>query len=222
MNIPILKFLSTFCFLLCVTVSFAQHPPYWSEIQSFRRSDSISAPPKKVILFVGSSSFRLWKEIQHDFPNHTIINRAFGGSSFPDVIRYANDIILPYNAKQVVIYCGENDLASSDSVTAQIVFDRFKVLFDIIRNQSPKTNIVFVSIKPSPSRDRIQSKVIEANKLIEAFLKTKKRTAYVNVYDLMIDSEGRPIKELFQNDMLHMKPNGYAIWKKAIEPYLIR
>ncbi len=222
MTTSVIKVLFVFCLLLCATITYAQHPPYWNEIQSFKHSDSISAPPKNAILFVGSSSFRMWTNVQHDFPNHIIINRGFGGSSLPDVIQYADDIIFQYRAKQIVIYCGENDLASSDSITSQIVFDRFKTLFNMIRTHSKKVNIVFVSIKPSPSRDGIQHKVIEANKLIAGFLKTKKQAEFVNVYDVMIDSEGKPIKELFQDDMLHMKPSGYVLWKKAIEPYLIK
>jgi hypothetical protein len=147
----------------------AQQAPYWKEIQAFQHQDSISAPPKKAILFVGSSSFRLWNDVQKDFPKHIIINRGFGGSSLPDVIRYADDIILPYSAKQVVIYCGENDLASSESVTAEIVFNRFVTLFEIIRKKKANTRIAFVSIKPSPSRSKIQSKVIDANKMMKPF-----------------------------------------------------
>lgn len=210
------------CMVLGTFGVWAQHPPYWKEIQAFKHQDSISAPPKNAILFVGSSSFRLWNDVQKDFPNHTIVNRGFGGSSLTDVIHYADDIIFPYSAKQVVIYCGENDLASSDSITAQIVFNRFVSLFEMTRKNKAKTHIAFVSIKPSPSRQKIQSKVVDANKMIEAFLKTEKRTSFVNVYDLMIDAQGQPLKELFKEDMLHMKPEGYVIWKKAIEPHLAR
>jgi len=200
----------------------AQHRPYWEEIQAFKHQDSISAPPKKAILFVGSSSFRFWTDIQKDFPNHVIINRGFGGSSLPDVIRYAEEIILPYQPKQVVIYCGENDLSSRLSVSANTVFDRFVTLFKIIREKDPTVTITFVSIKPSPSRENIREKVIETNKLVFDFLKQNKNTSFVNVYDLMVDSNGMPKKELFMEDMLHMKPAGYAIWKNAIEPYLLR
>jgi lysophospholipase L1-like esterase len=164
----------------------------------------------------------MWNTLQSDFSNYTILNRAFGGSTLPDVIRYVDDVITPYQAKQIVIYCGENDLASSDSVTAQIVLDRFIKLFTLIRSKSENVNIVYVSMKPSPSRPKIRTKLMEGNKLIEAFLKTKSKTAFVNVYDLMIDKNGEPMKELFLSDMLHMKPNGYVIWKKAIEPYLIK
>ena len=120
------------CFLLaCNTNSkpdtkTAATPPFWKDIQNFKKQDSISFPPKNAILLIGSSSFTKWTDVQDYFPGYTIINRGFGGSILLDQIRYANDIIFPYQPKQIVIYCGENDLASSDSVTAQMVFDRFK------------------------------------------------------------------------------------------------
>ncbi len=106
------------------------------------------------------------------FPGYTIINRGFGGSTFPDVIFYAPEIIFPYHPKQVVIYCGDNDLASSDAVTADTVFERFKTLFELIRTNLPGENILFVSIKPSPSRIRLKEKMEKANLLIQTYLST--------------------------------------------------
>src|ERR1700761_1934486 len=89
-----------------------QSPPFWNEIAEFKHQDSVQRPPSGAILFVGSSSFRKWTNLQSYFPGYTIINRGFGGSTLPDVIRYANDIIFPYHPKEIVIYCGENDFAA--------------------------------------------------------------------------------------------------------------
>ncbi|MEO5783678.1 MAG: G-D-S-L family lipolytic protein, partial [Ginsengibacter sp.] len=105
-----------------------QHPAFWDEIQVFKKQDSLHFSPKHAILFVGSSSFTKWTDVQNYFPGYKIINRGFGGSSLPDVIYYADDIIFRYYPKQIIIYCGENDLAASDTVTAQIVYQRFKKL----------------------------------------------------------------------------------------------
>src|ERR1700712_77926 len=121
------------CFLLSLFVH--AQAPFYNDIQHFKKLDSTSFPPKNAILFVGSSSFTKWKDVQEYFPSYPIINRGFGGSTLPDVIRYANDVIFPYQPKQIVIYCGENDLASSDTITAQIVVDRFKTLFGMIRQK---------------------------------------------------------------------------------------
>jgi hypothetical protein len=148
-----MRIYKSFLFILFVFIaahSFAQ--PFADEIQGFKNQDKSNPPPANAILFVGSSSFRKWTDVSNYFPGYTIINRGFGGSTFPDVIRYTNDIIIPYHPKQVVIYCGDNDLASSDAITADSVFERFRTLFEAIRVGLPGENIVYVSIKPSPSR----------------------------------------------------------------------
>ena len=210
--------------LLWAGILFAQDqkPAFWDDIQAFKKQDSDSFPPKNAILFIGSSSFTMWKDVQQYFPSYRIINRGFGGSSLPDVIRYANDIILPYQPKQIVIYFGENDLAASDTVTAKLVFNRFKQLFTIIRNRYPKVKVTYVSMKPSPSRQLLLSKMINGNELIKKYLSSKKRTSYVDVYKEMIDDEGKPRPDLFLDDNLHMNKTGYAIWHKFIEPHLLK
>jgi len=194
--------------------------PFIEEITAFKIQDSIHFPAKKSNLFVGSSSFRLWQNIKQDFPKHKITNRGFGGSSLPDVIRYADDIIFPYKPKQIIIYCGENDLAGSDTITAQTVANRFIQLFSMIRNKWKKMPVVFISIKPSPSREHLLPKMKEANRLIREFLATQRKTRFIDVFSLMLDAQGKPRKELFGPDMLHMNATGYAIWQKELEPVL--
>src|SRR4051812_20718799 len=122
-----IKALFVVAFFLCATVAVAQAvmPPFWSEIQAFKKQDSVHPPPQHAILFVGSSSFQKWADVQDYFPGYTIINRGFGGSSLPDVIRYADDVIFAYDPKEIVMYCGENDLAASDTLSAMTVADRF-------------------------------------------------------------------------------------------------
>jgi hypothetical protein len=111
----------TMMLMLHNSITSAQAPAFYDDIQTFKKQDSSSFPPKHAILFIGSSSFTQWTDVQDYFPTYKIINRGFGGSELTDVIRYANNVIIPYQPKQVVIYCGENDLASSDTVTAQII-----------------------------------------------------------------------------------------------------
>jgi lysophospholipase L1-like esterase len=196
--------------------------PFFSDIQNFKKQDSINPPSQHAILFVGSSSFTKWKDVQDYFPGTTIINRGFGGSSLPDVIRYAKDIIFPYNPKQVVIYCGDNDFAVSDTVTADLVISRVKELFQLIRNKLPDASIAYISIKPSPSRIRFMHKEEIANQAIKDFLAKHKNAVFIDVYHPMLTETGRPMPSIFLSDSLHMNANGYAIWKKAIEPYLIK
>jgi len=198
----------------------AAMPPFWNNIQAFKKRDSAQMPPKNAILFVGSSSFTKWTDVQDYFPGYPIINRGFGGSSLPDLIRYADDVIFPYKPKQVLIYGGDNDLASSDTVTAQTVYARFVTLFTMIRERLPKTAIAFVAIKPSPSRVHLMPKAEAANALVKAFLQTRRRTAFIDVYRPMLQPDGKPKPEIFESDSLHMNSSGYKIWQAQIQPVL--
>lgn len=218
--------LARFLFLLLLLagsqIVFAQQPPFWDEIQGFKKQDSIHPPQKNEILFVGSSSFTKWTDVQNYFPDYPIINRGFGGSTLLDVIMYADNVILPYQPKQIVIYCGENDLAYSDTVSAQTVAARFAILFDIIRHVWDNIPVVFVSVKPSPSREKLMPRMVETNKLIEAYLKTKKNAVFVDVYHKMLLPNGKPMPDIFGPDNLHMNAKGYTIWQKEIQPYLLK
>lgn len=208
-----------FC-LICFTQVQAQQPPFYKDIRNFKTLDSSQFPPKGAVLFIGSSSFTFWKDVQDYFPEHQIINRGFGGSSLPDLIRYADDIIFAYAPRQIVVYCGENDLAASDTVSATTVVQRFTQLFKLIRAKYPKVPVVYIAMKPSPSREKLMQKQDLANWSIAAFLKTQKRTEFVDVYHLMLDKNGKPRSELFVADMLHMNKAGYAIWQAALTPVL--
>ena len=207
-------------FFTHITYGQQQRPAFWTDIQAFKKQDSAHFPGTNKILFIGSSSFTNWKDVQDYFPASPIINRGFGASTLVDQVRYVKDIVYPYRPKQIVIYCGENDLATSDTVSARTVYNRFRQLFNLIRGKFPNTPIIYISMKPSPSRQLLMPKMREGNALIQRFLKTKKQTGFIDVYKEMIDDEGKPRSELFLDDNLHMNKSGYAIWKKAIEPYL--
>lgn len=212
-------FVSLFLFFTTAVFAQAGCPAFWSDIQQFKKADSAQPASKNAILFVGSSSFTKWTDVQDYFPGYNIVNRGFGGSQLTDVIRYFYDVILPYAPKQVVVYCGENDLASPATTAADVLL-RFKTLFGMIRQNLPATTIDFISLKPSPSRSQYFSKFKEANAGIKAFIATEKNAAFINVWDAMLASDGKPMGDIFLSDNLHMNTKGYQIWQKAILPYL--
>lgn len=193
-------------------------PPFWNEIAEFKHRDSLQHPPVNAILFIGSSSFRKWTNVQSEFPGFPIINRGFGGSTLDDVIRYARLIIFPYRPREVVIYCGDNDLAAGKS--PKKVYKRFVKLFDMIRKRLGNIDIVFVSIKPSPSREKLMPEMEQTNDLIRNFIAERSHTSFVDVYHSMLNPQGHPIDNLFLGDKLHMNEKGYKIWQQALLPYL--
>jgi lysophospholipase L1-like esterase len=203
-----------------IVATVKQPPPFWEDIAEFKHQDSIRRPPSRAILFVGSSSIRKWTNVQSYFPGYTIINRGFGGSTLPDVIRYAGEIIFPYHPKQIVIYCGDNDLANSDSVTALMVYNRFVRLYDLIRSRLKDVDIVYISIKPSPSRQRLMPRIEEANDMIRDFMAKYSHAVFVDVYHPMLTPQGQPNDSLFLGDKLHMNEKGYRAWQQILLPYL--
>src|SRR5690554_4443375 len=216
----VLNILLGLSFLFYANVIQAQEVRFSRDIQAFKKQDSIKAPPQNAILLIGSSSFTNWKNVQSDFPDYSIINRGFGGSTLQDLIYHFDDIVIPYNPKQVIIYCGENDFAESDTVSSATVFNRFKKLYSMLRTSLGDVDIAYVSNKPSPSRQHLLSKMAEANRLIENFITKENNIEYIDVFSEMLEKDGSPKKEIFLEDQLHMNEKGYAIWINVIKPYL--
>jgi lysophospholipase L1-like esterase len=155
------------------------------------------------------------------FPGYPIINRGFGGATLVDLIYYVDEAIIQYQPSQVLIYCGENDMADVDTVSPATVLDRFKTLHSILIKKLPRyTKIVFVSIKPSVARWHLESKFIEANKLIEGYIATQKNIQYLDVHSAMLDENKVVLQDIFIADKLHMNPKGYLIWQKLFAPLL--
>lgn len=179
------------------------------------------APPVNPILFVGSSSIRKWDDLQEAFPGYKALNRGVGGAVVNDITFYLNDVVFKYQPRQIVLYVGENDLVD-EKVTADTVLNRTVILFNKIREKLPDVPLVYIAMKPSPSRDKFGEKAVAANAMVKQFLAKQKSTVFVDIYSLMLSADGKSRPELFVKDMLHMNKQGYAIWEKAVRPYLIK
>lgn len=207
--------------VLFFSVTFINGQSFLSEVNAFSKIDSIRAQPPNAILLIGSSSFTIWKDVEAYFPGYSFINRAFGGSSLTHQIEYVDKVVYRYQPKQILIYCGENDIAASHEITADSVLNRFVRLHQLIREKYPEVRISFVSIKPSPVRAEFLPTVVKANSLIADFCSRNKQTEYIDVFSSMLKSDGSPNDEIFIADRLHMNSKGYIIWANIIRPYLI-
>lgn len=210
--------------LACITVQLkavAQDArPFWSEIEAFQKQDSLAMPAKNGIVFVGSSSIRMWKDAEQTFKKYQVINRGFGGSTLAEAITYLDYLVFPYEPRQVVIYSGENDVAGGVSATE--TFQRFKTLVTKIRAKQAELPLVYLSMKESPSRKQHRDTLLKANNMIKDYMSTLSKAVYVDVNAKMLDKDGSTRPELFREDMLHMKKEGYDIWKKALQPHLLK
>jgi lysophospholipase L1-like esterase len=213
--------LSTFfAALFAIGTAFVTAQPFRNEIDAFRRQDSIAMPPTGAVLFTGSSSIKLWKNLAEQFPKHTVINRGFGASTLPDVEYYLKDIVFPYKPSRIVLYCGENDFAASDTIKPETVFRRFVSVFLAIRKQYPRVPFVYISIKPSPARRHLIPSIKQANALIRDYLRRQPHAHYADVYNSMLDKHGRLMPALYVKDSLHLSDEGYRIWQQVLKRHL--
>lgn len=182
--------------------------------------DSEKKPPAEgQILFVGSSSIRLWK-LADSFPKLDALNRGFGGAHTSDCVHFANRIVTPYKPRQIVFYAGDNDLNAGKS-PEQVAKD-FQAFIELVRKDLPEVPVLYLSIKPSPSRTRLLEKQKAANKLLREYCERHPHLTFVDVFALMVDREGQPKPELFRDDKLHLNEAGYKIWAEKLEPLLTR
>lgn len=212
------------CLLLVVgNVAWALSPPpqsWQSDIDRLVADDSAHPPPQHGVLFVGSSSIRMWTTLAADFPGVPVIDRGFGGSTIADSTYYANRIVVPYRPRLIVMYAGDNDIAEGRA--PQQVADDFKAFVARVRSELPKVAVAYVSIKPSIARFAMWPRMREANRLIADWTRTQTRVSFVDVSAAMLGENGRPREALFRSDGLHMTATGYAVWINALKPVLAR
>lgn len=194
--------------------------PFAKEINAFTASDATNHPARGGILFIGSSSIRLWKTLKQDLPDLPVLNRGFGGSQVIDSFNYADHIVFPYKPRHIVMYAGGNDLNARK--TPERVAADFRAFVALVHAQLPRTRISYISIAPNPARWSQIVQVREANRLIEEFTRTDKRLGFINVFPHMLGADSQPKPDIFVDDRLHMNPRGYEIWKRVVGDYLRR
>ena len=219
MKVYVKIFVLNLLFLVIFLMSSAQR--FAKEVADMLMKERNSVAIDNPILFAGSSSFTNWKDVQDYFPGRPILNRGFGGSTLKDQIRFADSIYFNIKPRQIVIYCGENDLAESSHPRGMLVYKRFIHLYKLIRSHFPDLSIVYISMKPSPSRRHLFPAMLEANRSIEDFLKQQENVHFIDVFPLMLKKDGEPLLDIFLDDQLHMNSKGYEIWRKSISPILL-
>ena len=198
---------------------YAQGPlRFKDEVAELTANDG-SLNKENIILFTGSSSVRMWKSLQTDFPKYNIVNRGFGGSQTSDLLYYFDKLILPYNAKKIFIYEGDNDLSVGKS-PEQILSTMDSVVTLIRQKVSPTVPVYVISPKPSTSRWHLKDKYIEFNKRMSKWASSKKEVYFVDVWTPALDAKGNVVKDIFLEDGLHMNRKGYEIWVDVIRKYL--
>ena len=187
-------------------------------IRKFEDADEKQMPPKQAILFVGSSSIRLW-DLEKSFPGRQVINRGFGGSEVADSLHFADRIVTKYEPRQIIMYAGDNDVAHNKS--PETVARDFRQFVKKVRAELPDVAIAYIAIKPSLARWKLAEPMKQANALIAQQCQTDENLEYIDIWNPMLGEDGKPRPELFRNDGLHLNNKGYALWKSIVEPKFV-
>jgi lysophospholipase L1-like esterase len=207
---------------LCAQTAAEEEPPSavrWEmDIRAFETADRTNPPARDAVLFIGSSSIRLWTNLAQAFPRHKTLNRGFGGSQLADSVAFVDRIVTPYKPKLVLLYGGDNDIASGKSPDQ--VFAAFKAFVARIHAALPGTRIAYIAIKPCPAREQYLDSVKATNRLIRNYTTSDNRLLFVDIFTPMLNKEGRPRAELCLEDGLHPNAQGYELWASILRPVL--
>ncbi len=196
----------------------AQDDSYSEEVLSIQKKyDTLWDASKPTIVFTGSSSIRLWEDLEERFPEHQILNTGFGGSQSYDLLAHLKELVLNYQPAKVFVYEGDNDINAGKK--PKEVLQTMASIVEKIKNVNPNTEIILISAKPSISRWRLRGKYKRLNKKLKELSESDKSLAFVNVWDTMLD--GRKLnKSLFIEDGLHMNKAGYDIWYGQLKEHI--
>ncbi|MEZ6193051.1 MAG: GDSL-type esterase/lipase family protein [Phycisphaerales bacterium] len=210
----------------CATTS-KEANKYQPVIDEWVVQDSVDPPPANAVLFIGSSSIRLWDSLHEDFPQYDVIQRGFGGSRFTDANLFIDKIVTPYAPAAIVVFEGTNDIAGGR--TAKQVFSDYKTFVKLIRkgereNGRVSAPILFIGITPVESRWKHWPDMKQVNEWVRDYAQKHDNLYYIDTPTPILatapEPGGPPSRDLFRKDLLHMNPNGYAIWVKVITPEL--
>ncbi len=213
-----LKLVITVCVVCVVHLLHAQDPTRFSkQVNKLGQTEYNFQNNNKLVLFVGSSSIVMWKDVHTCFPEYNVINNGFGGSHFSDLLYYYDKVILPVKPDIIFIYEGDNDIASAKK--PKTIVKTAKKLITKIKTDMPGTKIILISPKPSIQRKKLAPEYIKLNTIL-AKLCHKQNLGFANVWDKMLDKDGNIFQDIFVSDGLHMNKKGYAIWSKVIGSFL--
>lgn len=186
-------------------------------LQIQKKYESIRSNAKETIVFTGSSSIRMWKDIQQRFPEYQIVNSGFGGSQASDLLSYTSELILDYNPTKVFLYEGDNDIFAGKS-SKEIIKD-IAAIISKIKNKNSATEIIIIAAKPSISRWNLKGKYKRLNRKFKKLCKHDAHLYFADVWKPMLKNK-KVIADIFIADGLHMNAQGYNIWYKTISPFL--
>jgi hypothetical protein len=199
---------------------YAQQISNHQEVRALITKRILHPPPDKSIIFIGSSIFRLWLTLESDMKPLQVFNQGFGGAKTWDILNYADRLVIPYQPRIIVYYCGSNDISVGEK--AKGIQQRFQMFVEYISTNLPETLIFFVSINRVPEKQSKWDIVDAANDLIQKYCQKVPYLEYIDVNSALFDAVGQPKLDWLESDLVHLKPIAYQEFTKIIKPILLK
>lgn len=197
----------------------AQDPSRFKEqVNNLSNKEYNFSSDKKLVIFTGSSSVRMWKDVPDYFPEFNVINNGFGGSQFSDLIFFYDELITKQTPDILFIYEGDNDIAGNKKPNK--ILKEAKGLVKRIQNDLPQTRIILISPKPSIARKNLKKEYTKLNKKLGKYCNKTDGLEFADVWTIMLDKNGNVYEDIFVKDGLHMNKKGYDLWAKVIGEFL--
>jgi lysophospholipase L1-like esterase len=188
------------------------------DVRAYEAADAAAPAPRDAILLAGDSQFFRWKTFREDLAGYTVVNRGVDSFQLSDLLQYTDRLVLPYHPRLVVLHVGGNDVHNGK--TPERVLSDFKAFVAKVHAVLPDVPIAFTSITPSPGRWDEAEVRKSANALVKEYVATQKDLRYIDLWDAMLTSEGKPREDIWVADRVHPNHEGYLIRVRAMREVL--
>ena len=192
------------------------------EVRQFEALDQTQEYPDNAILFIGSSSIRLWNTLEEDMKPFPVIKRGYGGAHFRDIIFYTDRILANHNPEIIVCFVANDIKGVPEDESPKKVLRLIKYFIKQVREKHPSTPLVFVEITPTPSRWKHWNAIEKVNRLVEELCARKEGLYFVPTASAFLAEDNKPNDSLFISDRLHLNSQGYTVWNRLIKNELKR
>lgn len=189
-------------------------------IQKFEELDRTEVHREDAILFVGSSSIRLWETIAEDMAPYPVIQRGYGGAKFSDLAYFADRIISPHDYRALVIFVANDVSGRPTDKSPEETTAYFQHVLDTVRKHKPDVPVFLIEITPTESRWKVWEQIQETNTALKAAVEADPNGHFIQTAPHYLSDEGRPRSELFVQDRLHLNRDGYRLWASVIKERL--
>ncbi len=197
-------------------------PEYWEDsIRDLEIAAHNSPLPADSVLFLGSSSIRLWASLAQDMAPVPVIQRGFGGAQLNDVTYFAERLLKVPKPVAIVIFAGANDIIRQTATEPTQLLHRYQQLVARLWQELPETPIYYIAITPAPHRWQFWPLSRAANELIERYSSSNELLRFIDTNQALLGPNGMPQREFYLEDEIHLSAQGYAVWREIIRARLL-